>query len=273
MNSERMFPVILLIQEKKIYKIQEEQMKTITRCLIIIMLTAVYALSAQPVESGISEKVAENKLIQLGKANEFSLGNSEVVFDQDTETMLFCIFELSPQGYIVTSANTDLPPVIAYSFTSSFYHEQSGDLLLNLLKNDLRLRMANISVLPQEIISARNNNWLQLLDETIEVSRFEQWPPEGTTPTGGWLEYNWTQSAPYNNLCPIDPVTGNRSIAGCPAVAMAQILNYHRTANSVFFDDTDDYYHNYAGRQYWIDDDYLLHDFLSFPQMNVCLDT
>ena len=178
-----------------------------------------------------------------------------------------------PEGYIVTAADDNLPPVIAYSFTSSFYDEESGDLLLEMLKTDIQFRLGNISDLPEEMILSRQAAWENLLAGDNETFRPEQWPPEGTTPTGGWLLENWTQNAPYNNSCPIDPVTGGRSVAGCPAVAMAQILNYHRTVNSVFFDDADDYYHNYSGRQYWIDDDYQEHDFLSFLQMNILFDS
>jgi hypothetical protein len=71
----------------------------------------------------------------------------------------------------------------------------------------------------------------------------------------------------------MDLVTGVRSIAGCPAVAMAQIVNFHQTVNSVHFTDEDDYYHSYAGRNFMIDDDYLPVDFPSFPILNGYLDT
>jgi hypothetical protein len=53
---------------------------------------------------------------------------------------------------------------------------------------------------------------------------------------------------------------------------MAQILNFHRSVNSVYFDDEDDYYHNYAGRQYWIDDDWEEHGFPCFDTLNAYLD-
>ena len=119
----------------------------------------------------------------------------------------------------------------------------------------------------------RNNSWQRILNEANRNIRFEQWPPEGTTPTGGWLLETWNQSSPYNNLVPLDPVTGTRSLAGCPSIAMASILNYHRTSHRVSFDNEDDYYHNYAGRTYWIDDDHEEHDFLSFPEMNENLET
>jgi hypothetical protein len=116
----------------------------------------------------------------------------------------------------------------------------------------------------------RHVSWDGYLQEKPMVSgRFEQWPPEGSTPTGGWLLTNWHQSPPYNNLCPLDIYNGGgRSVAGCPAVAMAQILNYHNTTNNVAFNDNDDYYHDYAGNQYWIDNDHVTYDFPSFPQLN-----
>lgn len=34
----------------------------------------------------------------------------------------------------------------------------------------------------------------------------------------------WNQSAPYNNKCPKDPKTGERSVTGCVATAMAQVM-------------------------------------------------
>ncbi len=36
----------------------------------------------------------------------------------------------------------------------------------------------------------------------------------------------WNQSSPYNDKCPI--INGGRSVTGCVATAMAQVLNYHK---------------------------------------------
>jgi hypothetical protein len=127
--------------------------------------------------------------------------------------------------------------------------------------------------MPREIIAERHRSWEELLNKRFETILFQQWPEPGSTSTGGWLETNWTQNDPYNQLCPLDPVTGARSIAGCPAIAMGQIVNFYQTTNDIHFTDADDYYHNYAGRQYWIDDDCLTEDFPSFPELNDILDT
>lgn len=90
----------------------------------------------------------------------------------------------------------------------------------------------------------------------------------------GFLGSHWTQNYPYNSLCPRDPLTSySLCYAGCPAIAMGQIINYLRTTQGTRFDDNDDYFHNYAGRNYTIDDDWAALQFPSFSQLNVLLDS
>ncbi len=96
----------------------------------------------------------------------------------------------------------------------------------------------------------------------------------------GWaqqslLSTRWTQESPYNQGCPIDPLEYYKhSFAGCPAVAMGQIINYLQTTQGTRFGDGDDYNTgNYFGRQFQIDDDYDTYGFPSFEQLNVMLDS
>jgi len=115
------------------------------------------------------------------------------------------------------------------------------------------------------------NGWAQTpLLKTVEA-------PDAAIPTlraEGLLNTHWTQNFPYNQLCPRDPVNGNAySVAGCPAVAMGQIINYLRTTEGTRFADDDDYNHYYAGRNYVIDDDWASLKFPSFPQLNEMLDS
>ena len=115
------------------------------------------------------------------------------------------------------------------------------------------------------------NGWAQTpLLKTVEI-------PDYATPSlraDGFLGSHWTQNYPYNQFCPRDPLSGySYSYAGCPAIAMGQIINYLRTTQDTRFDDSDDYAHNYAGRKYIIDDDWEGLQFPSFPQLNVMLDS
>lgn len=101
--------------------------------------------------------------------------------------------------------------------------------------------------------------------------------PDASVPTlraDGLLSSHWTQEYPYNQLCPRDPMNDNAySYAGCPAIAMGQIINYLRTTQDTRFTDSDDYAHHYAGRNYTIDDDWETLLFPSFPELNELLDS
>ena len=106
--------------------------------------------------------------------------------------------------------------------------------------------------------------------KTVEI-------PEAATPplrSEGLLTSHWSQDYPYNQFCPRDPSNDySYSAAGCPAIAMGQIINYLRTTQDTRFSDSDDYTHNYAGRIYNIDDDWEDLQFPSFPLLNEMLDS
>ncbi|MBN2460698.1 MAG: C10 family peptidase [Candidatus Cloacimonetes bacterium] len=191
------------------------------------------------------------------------------------ESEIGYVFSLEPHGFVIFSADCCLPAVIYYSTTADwgntgFYAEKFREFITH----DIRMRLDNISAISGQELAAREAYWEQLFSGNFRNTTardFTQWPPEGTTPTGGWLWENWHQNSPFNAMCPMDPITNLRSLAGCPAVAMASVLNYHETINEVGFSDEDDYFHNYAGRQYWIDDDHAELDFPSFAELNAYL--
>ncbi len=245
--------------------------------LLIVALSFVPANGqAEQVDEASARLVAGAKLRQLDGGGEFSLCAPLVFSGTDSEQPLFFIFELDPRGYVVVSADSGLPPVLAYSLTNSYGGGNlPGTNLPAILRVDLELRLRQLPGLAASTVNARTQQWQRLLGllsgPAVERGP-QQWPPAGTTSTGGWLESNWHQEAPYNNSCPLDPVTTARSIAGCPSVVIAQILNYLETTNDSHFDDSDDYYHSYDGRNYWIDNDHVAMDFPSFPELNIALD-
>jgi len=208
--------------------------------------------------------IAGNRIARCGKLD-ITIKSANLVTKDDE--LIAWVFDLEPQGYVVVPTSAILPAVIAYSFEGDFGKYESENPLFELLITDIlnRLKYYTANGLIARTSFANEENGSMVLSRKL----FEQWPATGD----GWLKTNWTQNSPYNDMCPMDPVTQTRSYAGCPSVAMAQILNFHENTNNTHFDDSDDYFHNYAGRQYTIDDDYLQIDFASFPQLNDYLDT
>jgi hypothetical protein len=256
------------------------------RMIIIITIGLVFCASFQPIIAGINIKihqqsltpvednsallVAENKLKEMKKAT-YQITNQNKILDEKGSVLCY-VFNLDPIGYIVITGYKILPPVLAYSFTSTFFEQ--GMLLYDLVKADITLRLTHHLEIKESVIDENIALWNSYLDyEGIAIqNKDSQWPKEGAKSTGGWIETKWDQNSPYNDFCPMDLTTSKRSLAGCPSVAMAQILNYHQTTKNVQFNDSDDYYHNWVN-YYWIDDDFETYDFPSYPQLNTYIDT
>ncbi len=232
---------------------------------VIFVLVSVFVY-AEPVSLETATKIANAQIRKSGK----ELTLKSIVPVTDVNQVSFYAAELSPAGFIIISADDNLPPVIGYSYQDRLYGNNG---FFSMLKYDLSLRLANVKKLRAEKTETYKRQWSEMINGTKLGVLSQQWPPAGTTPTGGWLKTNWTQSSPYNLMCPMDPTTSSRSYTGCPATAMAQILNFHQETNGTAFTDADDYYHNYAGRTFWIDDDFDQHGFPSYLQLNAYLDT
>lgn len=242
-----------------------------TKFLLIILLLSGISLLAQPVSMEKARLVATTAISLYSGNDQVGHRVQKMTLYHDSDNLpLFYFSDLYPRGYLMISARYDLPPLIAYSFNDQA--DEDGRLI-NFVRSDLSLRVKNSQELPENMIQNRRKIWEKLDGSVRHNPGFKQWPERGKSPEEGWLTTNWTQNAPYNWFCPLDPISGTRSVAGCPAVAMGQIINFHVTTSNVYFSDEDDYYHNYSGRQYWIDDDHLELDFPSFPQLNEYLST
>jgi Peptidase C10 family/Spi protease inhibitor len=217
------------------------------------------SLFAQELRIEKAKGIAE-KLIQIKNLK----ANIEYVSDiKSADQKLAYVFQIEGKGFIVTTAQENCMPLLAYSFNNSFDENAANDAAVHFIQNLVLQSQAYFKKHPQKLKAS----W----DSFMKASKdrfFEQWPPEGTTTTGGWLNTNWKQSYPYNTKCPMDLASGGRSIAGCPAVAMAQVLHFQTQTNGTQFTDEDDYYHNYGGNHFWIDNDFEEFSFPSFPELN-----
>ena len=221
---------------------------------------------------GIAQQVDKSDAIQV--ANAFlNHAKGETYHFKDYKNctyegkVLYHIVNLSPSGYALVSDDKDFAPILAYSF-QGVYEKNNENPLHQLICADFEKKAAFKEVYISKYKDKNNKLWASLLSGKTNDKTYLSWPELGSTTTEGWVEAQWSQSAPYNAACPMDPISNTRSIAGCPSIVMAQILDFHKTINEKIFSDEDDYYHNYSGRQYYIDNDFEELDFPSFPMLN-----
>lgn len=121
------------------------------------------------------------------------------------ETPALYVFDQGSEGYLIVSADDVAAPVLGYSDTGTFDPDSIPD--------NLRWWLGQYQ---SQIEAAVRDN----AGEYSKVSRAERAPIEPL------LKSTWDQGAPYNNYAP--SILGQRTVTGCVATAMAQVMYYHK---------------------------------------------
>jgi len=209
----------------------------------------------------LSGSVVENFAALVPEFDGRMWDEGTLLYAQDGYEPIAVVYESAPAGYIVTTRDTDFPPVIAYSTTSGFYWDDDGhNALLDMLRYDLSRRLEALEeccATPDRELERNPLFWDELggADVEFEVDfdfwgqsssvRFLQASNAASAATAAtcWMETSrthgpalktsWGQQGACNDLCPLDSITGGQSRTGCAATAMAQILYYWRQPASV----------------------------------------
>ncbi len=241
-------------------KRRERRLHLIQGLTLLVILAAGIAAGAAPVPSNQAESVAVRFIEEeKDRGSEYLqtvgglpttqiTGTAKPLLDPETGATLGYVHRLAPVGYVVVTSDTQLAPIIAFSYTSNFsWDEDPNNILLHMLRQDLSLRIAAVeaAALAPDAAASNESNWGMLLSPPAPPKDAGASPPDppgnGTTVYGPWLTTYWDQDSPYNDDCPIDPVTSNRCVVGCTATALAQVLNYWQYPTSVAFPASADY--------------------------------
>ncbi len=232
-------------------------------CIIAILIIVSY-LPAENRTLSDARTVSEN-FLQI-KGRQFSIISENVIQDQDTSLY---IFNLSEGGFIITAADDMFYPVVAYSWLGCYAPETSNDLQFIFIKEDQSRRKEYYLNNPG-LISANQQSWNDLISGARPLRTFQQWPMDGNTMTDGWCDTQWSQTGVFNSFCPLDN-TGNRSVVGCVATAMAQIMHFHQYLGNPVFNNSDDYSSGWWDAIH-IDNDHEENDFPDWNELNDYLD-
>lgn len=122
------------------------------------------------------------------------------------------------QSFVVMSADDCVLPILGYSVTSMFRTESLPENISSWMQgyND-------------EIQYAIDNH-LEATAETLalweDLKNGKVGTAKANTVVNALIQTTWGQSSGYNDLCPYDSNAGERTVTGCVATAMAQIIKY-----------------------------------------------
>lgn len=111
------------------------------------------------------------------------------------------IFNTTNDGFMVLSADDAATPVLGYSTVGAV---NSISPAMQAWLEDISAEVAFLAANPGQYTA----------------------PAEGLAPIAPLCQTTWGQGSPYNNLCPT--VQGEKTVTGCVATAMAQIMKHYQ---------------------------------------------
>ena len=195
---------------------------------IFFLIVTLLAVKAQAFAAKVPFATAQVTAINFYRLNAQNTDARNVITaalkytqTENDGTVDFYVFDMSPaKGFVIISADDQLMPVIGYSFECNFklptknravqtWMNHAGTHIYSAIQ---RHTMANAKI---------SGQWSAYLQGV---------KPAGAKSTGTGvsplLSTNWDQEPYYNQLCPYSTTDSQRTLTGCVATTMAQIMKY-----------------------------------------------
>lgn len=189
------------------------------RLLYIIICSLVFhnIIQAKQISADQAIKVGVS-FLQTESLNLEHVEKARFLPDTTTHVLFYIFNDQSNNAFVIVSGDDAAYPILGYSKESLFRIKDVGsniDKWFEGYKKELRFIIQTKLPATTEII----NEWNALLNGPTKSFL------EGTV-VNPLMKTKWNQSPFYNNLCPYDFNESKRSVTGCVATAMAQIMKY-----------------------------------------------
>ena len=183
--------------------------------LLIGLLAIAFSAMADKVSVRTAQIAAQTFMSQrIGTPQQLSL----VDFADRGEFPNFYVFG-NEHCFVIIAANDLVHPVLGYSTENGFGNETMPECVRNWMRaydNEVTFVVDN----RQEANSEIQLEWERLLNG----SGLE---PKSRNSVAPLIRSYWNQRPPINDLCPVDDEgPGGHCVAGCGAIAIAQLMNY-----------------------------------------------
>jgi len=192
--------------------------------LTFSLLSFILHSEAKQVKQERAFSIAQKVLlspVELRSGDDNSLQLTQTVYNdsrslRSSDIVLYYVYNRKEGGYIIIAGDDLVHPIIGYSF-SGRYNPDNLPPNLKLWMEDVAYGISN-AINENESSSIKNSSeWERYFNGTINLRSTQAEPLIST---------RWGQGTPYNLLCPMD---GNeKTLTGCVATVMAQIMNYHQ---------------------------------------------
>ena len=171
--------------------------------------------NAKPVDKETALRVAQNYCKQQGENGLQLVDISESLPYREFYTFVGD----NGKGFVLVSADDCVLPILGFSANGIFAIDNMPIHVKEWLDDYEEQISFHRHLAEQHIDIQVTSTWDGLLEENPPM------PPQNTS-VAPLLSTEWGQDPLYNNLCPYDSTRGERTVAGCVAVSMAQVMKY-----------------------------------------------
>lgn len=194
-------------------------MKKIISVLCVVILFCGLNLQAKPVSLNQAQNIAK-KILESQPATKSGSGQIRLIWDgEDVATKAsqpaFYVFGRDGGGFVIIAGDDNVTPVLAISESNEFKTEgmpKNVKWWMDRMKVYVRTAKIQSAEVRQQWAS-----YIATKDASV--------PAGSVIVQKTRLTPEWNQGDPYNGLCPLD-ASSNRTITGCVALAISEILSY-----------------------------------------------
>ncbi len=199
--------------------------KTILFSAFLLVVCICFSFS-KPISISTANQVAEN-FFRAGKVETLSQKDIKLLYvakddisgiDGAAAEPYFYVYSGDGKSFVIVAGDDAVRPILGFSFDSDFRASEIPENVqfwLNTYKKQIEYARQNA---PQSI--AFRKEWEKLLSSgAVDILN----TPDAVSPL---TRTKWNQAPFYNAFCPYDDSRQSRTVAGCVAIAMAQVMRY-----------------------------------------------
>lgn len=193
----------------------------------VLMMAFCYSMIGGPIDETTAKQLAqsfwkENNTMAVRDGKVFKKKMDEARFvnmaAQYGYSEFFIFNNTAGKGFVIMAADDCVTPVLGYSYENNF---DSGELPPNFKEwlDGYALQIREATAMKLNATDDIRNDW-----ECLRQGK--ALPIKSEKEVGPLVETRWDQSPYYNAQCPYDYNANQRTLTGCVATAMAQVMRY-----------------------------------------------
>ncbi|WP_300672169.1 thiol protease/hemagglutinin PrtT [Soonwooa sp.] len=189
----------------------------------LVGLLMLFSMStfAKQIDESTAKQVGESFFVNSKKLSKSKV-NLNLVYKSKasagkSQSNFFYVFNNSTDGFVIVAADDNVTPILGYSTEGKF---NVNDIPINTKEWFDNYKLQIQYVIDHNIPASQKikTEWANYINNIAIDNK--------TTSVNPLLTTKWNQSPYYNDACPYDTDLAQKSVTGCAATAMSQIMKF-----------------------------------------------